>query len=326
MTLGRDRLQLPMALVLVIAATGYWFAADFFGQEVLAEIAIFAIFAMSLDILVGYAGMVSLGHAAFLAAGAYTTAACTVFLQWPVWFAMVASIASAAAMAALVGALVVRLTGVFFIMVTLAVGQMVYAYLLKNRAFGADDGMAGIPRLDLSFAALDTNDPATFAAITLVCVFLVYLALRVVVRSPFGAILIAIHQNENRARALGCPVRLYKLAAFVLAGAVAGLAGSLTAQHTSFVSPDLAFWTLSGEILIVVIVGGRGSLLGAIAGAAIIILMRHTLSELTEFWVFWMGCFFVLVVLVAADGLYGTVARALSRISHKKPVSESRQR
>jgi branched-chain amino acid transport system permease protein len=121
--------------------------------------------------------------------------------------------------------------------------------------------------------------------------------------------LMAIHQNEHRLRSLGCPVLKYKLAAYVLAGALGGLAGSLTAQHTGFVSPDLAFWTVSGEALIMVIVGGMGSLLGPVIGAAVIILMRHELSALTEFWTFYMGLFFVAVVLLASDGIYGGLTR-----------------
>ena len=330
MTMLHDPLQLPVAGALVALAVASWFTGDLFGMELLAEIAILAIFAMSLDLLVGYAGLVSLGHAAFLAVGAYTMAGLTVFWQWPASTALLAAVAAAAAAAAVLGAFAVRLTGVFFIMITLAIGQMTYAYFFKSREFGGDNGMAGTPRFDLSLLNLDANDSTVFAAAMIAIAIIVYGVLLLVIRSPFGVMLVAIHQNENRLRSLGCPVRRYKLAAFVLAGAVAGLAGALTAQHTGFVSPDLAFWTLSGEALIIVILGGMGSLVGAAGGAAIFILLRDRLSEgafwkqmalpgeMADHWQLVMGLFFILVVLVAGDGVYGRLNR-LCRIRRQTP-------
>ncbi|MCP5151562.1 MAG: branched-chain amino acid ABC transporter permease [Ectothiorhodospiraceae bacterium] len=322
----RDPLQIPTVVLLVLAMAAWWHGADFYVHEVLlSEIALFAMLAMSLDLLVGYAGMVSLGHAAFLGIGAYVTAGLTVFLGWPVALAMPASALVAGLAALVVGSFVVRLGGVFFIMITLAIGQMVYAYFLKAREFGADDGMSGIPRLDLSFLGLDTADPAVFSAVLLLAALAVYLLLRVVVRSPYGATLVAIHQNEGRVRALGCPVHRYKLGAYVLAAAIAGLAGSLTTQHSSFVSPDLAFWTVSGEVLIMVILGGGGSIVGAAIGACAFLVLKHWLSAgeswealglptfMADHWQLVMGSLFVLVVLVAADGIYGRARRLLRR-------------
>ncbi len=314
---ARDPIQLAIAVALAAAALWGWTSADFFGHEILAEIAIFAILAMSLDLLVGYTGMVSLGHAAFLAVGAYATAALTVLLGWPVSLAMLAAVAVAAALALVIGVFAVRLGGVFFIMITLAAGQIVYAYFFKARAFGGDNGMSGTPRLDLSMLGLDANEPAVFSALLLGVALVVYVLLLTVVQSPFGAMLVAIHRNESRVRSLGCPVRRYKLAAFGLAGAIAGLAGSLDAQHNGFVSPDLAFWTVSGEVLIMVIAGGAGTLVGAACGAALFILARHTFSD-TQFWTmlhlpadmadYWqlvLGLIFIAVVLFAADGVHG---------------------
>ena len=170
-------------------------------------------------------------------------------------------------------------------MITLAIGQMFYAYFFKARAFGGDNGMSGTPRFDLSPLGLETGDPAVFSALMLVIAGAVYVALLLLVRSPFGMMLTAIHQNENRLASLGCPVFRYKLAAFGLGGAIAGLAGALMAQHTGFVSPDLAFWTLSGEALIIVILGGSGSLVGAAGGAAVFVLLRDHLSD----GAFWRG-------------------------------------
>lgn len=317
MTERADPIRRPLAAALLIAALAYWWFSGFFGKELLAEIAIFAIFAMSLDLLVGYTGLVSLGHAAYLGIGAYVTAILTVLAGWPASAATVASILATGVAALAVGFFVVRLSGVFFIMITLAVGQMFYAYFFKNRALGGDDGMSGTPRLDLSAIGVDLGDPTVFALAMVVVAGVVYLGLATVVGSPFGHVLIAIHQNENRIRALGCPVQRYKLAVYILAAMVAGLAGSLLAQHTGFVSPELIFWTTSGEVLIMVIVGGMGSLLGPAAGAAIVILLRDQLSSLTEFWTFYMGLFFIAVVLFASDGLYGALVKGWRRLGRR---------
>ena len=323
----RDPLELPVAALLAGAAIAGWLGSGHFGKELLAEIAILAIFAMSLDLLVGVAGMVSLGHAGFLAVGAYACAGATVLRGWPPSAALAFSVGAAALCALGAGLFAVRLTGVFFIMITLALGQMFHAFFFKARAFGGDDGMAGTPRFDLSAFGLDAADPAVFSALLIAIAIGVYLALLLLLRSPFGLMLAAIRQNEGRLAALGAPVRRYKLAAFGVAGAVAGLAGALTAQHTGFVSPDLAFWTLSGEALIIVLLGGGGRLVGAAGGAAVFVLLRDRLSE-GDFWsalflpaetaAHWqlvMGLFFIAVVLLAKDGLYGCLARGVARVA-----------
>lgn len=317
----RDPIERPFALVVALVALAAWVGGDFFMHEVLSEIAILSIFAMSLALLVGQVGMVSMGHAAFFAVGAYATAALTIHLEWQVFAASLAAILVAALLAVLTGIFAIRTRGVFFIMITLAIGQMVHAYLFKARAFGADDGMGGIPRMDLAWIGLDSDEPRVFSAVVLIIVAIVWFSLRVLVRSPYGAMLLAIHHNEHRLRALGGFIAHFKLAAFVIAGAIAGLAGSLTAQHTGFVSPDIGFWTVSGEVLIMVIVGGMGSLTGAIAGAAILTLLRHTLSDssfwqslgldsgLASYWQFMMGVFFIVMVVFATDGIHGRLRR-----------------
>ncbi len=293
-----------------------WLSVEYFGYELITEIAILAILAMSLDLLVGFAGMVSLGHAAFYGIGAYAIAAITTMLGWPALPAMAFAIAVSAAAAMIAGAVAVRLGGIFFIMVTLAIGEAVHAYLFKARAFGGDDGLAGIAHLDLSSLGVDLADPRAFAAFALVVAVLAYAVLEMVVRSPFGRLLVAIHQNERRARALGCRVERVKLGAFTLAGALAGLAGSLTAQHTGFISPELLAWTISGEALIVVIVGGMGSLVGPAAGAAVIVLAKHWVSDWTDYWMLCMGGVFIAVVVLMPNGIYASLG-ALRRRLHR---------
>jgi branched-chain amino acid transport system permease protein len=305
-----------VALALLLAALLAWWFAGYAGQDRIGEIAIAAIFAMSLDLLVGYGGMVSLGHALFFGLGAYALAGLTLFLKWPPAAALPAAVLLTGLIALVIGRLIVHLGGVFFIMVTLAFGQMGWAWFAKDRIFGGIAGVSGIPQLDLSALAVDLANPADFALVAVTVTAIVYLALARLVASPFGAVVSALHQNANRARALGCPVQHYKLALFTGAAMLAALAGTLQTQRTGFVSPDLMVWTGSGEVLIMVIVGGLGSLLGPIVGAALWTLLHHYLSAVTPYWKLIMGVFFVAIVLFAGEGLYGALARATARRRH----------
>ncbi|HMK68320.1 MAG TPA: branched-chain amino acid ABC transporter permease, partial [Stellaceae bacterium] len=280
-----------------------------FYVQLCTKIMILAIFAMSLDLLVGFTGLVSLGHALFFGLGAYALAGLTTMVGLPAGIAPLLAVLAAGAAAFLVGILAIRVKGVFFIMITLAFGQMGWAYFQRSRTFGGIGGISGIGQLDLEALGLSFANPADMALIAIVAAALVYLGLARVTASPFGRMLVAIHQNENRARALGLPVQRYKLAAFTLAGAVAGFAGVLAAERTNFVSPDMLVWTLSGEVLIMVIVGGAGTLVGPALGAAVWVLLRDYLSAFTPYWMLAMGLFFVAMVLFADEGLFGLAAR-----------------
>lgn len=305
-----------VALALLAAALVGWRFSGYAGQDRLGEIAIAAIFAMSLDLMVGYGGMVSLGHALFFGLGAYAIAGLTLFVKWPVAAALPASVLLTGIVALVIGRLVVHLGGVFFIMVTLAFGQMGWAWFARDRMFGGIGGLSGVPQLDLSIVGADLAKPADFALVAVAVATVVYLALNRLIDSPFGAIVSALHRNANRARALGCPVQHYKLAVFTIAAMLASLAGTLQAQRTGFVSPDLLVWTSSGEILIMVIIGGLGSLLGPIAGAALWTLLHHYLSAVTPYWMLIMGIVFIAIVLFAGEGLYGALARLTRRRRH----------
>jgi branched-chain amino acid transport system permease protein len=184
---------------------------------------------------------------------------------------------------------------------------MGWASAHKERALGGVGGLSGVRQLDLSALGLQLADPGDFALAALALAVAVYLLLRLVAVSPFGQVLAAIRENEGRTRALGCPVRAYRLAAFALAGLLAGVAGAAAAQRTGFVSPELLVWTTSGEVLIMVIVGGMGSIVGPAAGAAAWVLLQHALSGATPYWGVPMGLFFIAVVLFAGDGFWGLV-------------------
>jgi branched-chain amino acid transport system permease protein len=279
---------------------------------------IMAIFAMSLDLLVGYAGLVSFGHAALYGLGAYTlwaispeTASANFYLALP------ASILVAAVAALVIGLLVLRSSGVYFIMVTLAFSQMFYYYALRSKSVGGSDGVYVNVRPDptiLDWTPFNLGRPMHFYYVVLALMALTYLLLRYVNASLFGRALVGIKSNEQRLRSLGFATFRYKLAAFVLAGGLAGLAGFLDAAQFGFVNPGLFGWQLSGEVLMIVILGGMGTLHGPILGAFVLVLIQDYLSDATKHWLLPMGIFIILAVLALPHG----IAPWLKRFSPRK--------
>lgn len=299
-------------------ATAALAASSPFGREQVGEIAIFALFALSIGFLGGGAGLVSFGHALFYGVGGYATAYLSVKSGWPTGAAMIAAVSAGTTLAAVVGAFVVRTKGTIFIMVTLAVAMMFYAWVLKSPVFNGPDGLGGIKRVDLRAIGVDLSDPAAFAIAALLFLFLAWFLLDQIVRSPFGRALAGIRQNEARMRALGCPVQSYKLAAFTISGSIAALAGSLSAQHTGLVSPEIAHWILSGDGLIAAIIGGFQIMAGSIAGAALLVVVKHELSSFTQYWFLCLGAGFVVIVLLAPEGIVGRIARSLRPSAARK--------
>ena len=297
-----------LVVVTFAALLAYWGFSGFFGKEIVTEIAIFAILAMSLDLVAGYSGMVSLMHGALLGFGAYIYA--LMAAKWGVYppVAMLAASAATGFVALIVGGVVSRVHGIFFIMATLAIGEMGYEYFFQSTVFGGDDGFAGIPRIDLSSVGIDTSDTGSFALLVILIAMAVYALMSRLLRSPYGWALVGIHENEMRMRALGLPTRLYKTSAIGVSGLIAGFAGTLAAMHTQFITPQLLHWTTSGEVLIMVILGGLGTLIGPVVGAAIVILLRHQLSSYTDFWGFWLGLFLIVVVVSKSNGVVGWLA------------------
>ncbi|HJR51001.1 MAG TPA: branched-chain amino acid ABC transporter permease [Gemmatimonadales bacterium] len=297
-------LRLVGFALIAAALASFPLAAGSYPVKLLQEILIWGIFAMSLDLLMGYAGMVSFGHSAFFGVGGYVAA--LALAQSPgLVSALVLPGLSAGLAALVIGFFSIRVSGVYFIMLTLAFSQMFYAYTFQVSWLGAEDGLVGIPRPAL--AGLDLVDDATFHGYLLGVVVLVALGLWRLVRSPFGHVLRGIHENEGRMEAVGYPVDRYKLLAFVIAGAIAGIAGSLYTQFHGFITPDAFFWTTSGEALLMVIIGGAGTLGGAVLGAAAFILLQSMVSTYTERWMLILGVTFVLFVLFAPGGIVGAL-------------------
>jgi branched-chain amino acid transport system permease protein len=298
------KLRLLAFAALVAALALFPFGAGPYPVKLLQEILIWGIFAMSLDLLMGYAGMVSFGHAAFFGVGGYVAA--LALARSPGLISALVLPAVAAGLAALViGLFSIRVGGVYFIMLTLAFSQMFHAYTFQVSWLGAEDGLVGVPRPAVPGLALASL--GGFHAYLLVLVTLTSLALWRIVHSPFGHVLRGIHENEARMRAVGYAVDRYKLLAFVIAGVIAGLAGSLYTQFNGSITPDAFFWKTSGEALLMVIIGGTGTLGGAVLGAAAFILLQSLVSTYTERWMLILGATFILFVLFVPGGLVGAL-------------------
>ena len=298
----------PRTAVLVVATAGLALYAAFggyFAREIVVEIAILAILAVALDVVAGFGGMVSLCHGAIMGISAYAYAILSVELGWPPWPAAALAIATAALYGTMVGWITGRTTGIFFIMATLAFGQMAYTAIFKSRWLGGDDGMGGIQRFDLGWLGVNLDHSLAFAVFSVVVLVLVYLAAAWLLRSGFGRTLVGIHANEDRMRALGVDSVRHRAGAMGFSALLAGVAGVIAAQHTMYISPELLHWTVSGEVLIVVILGGIGTLIGPLVGAILFVLLKHEVAAFTDHWHMVVGAVLIAAVLAGGRGLYG---------------------
>lgn len=302
--------------------------ASTFYLQLGAKIMIMAIFALSLDLLVGHAGMVSLGHAAYFGVAAYALALISPKYEAAnFWLTLPLAMAAAALAALVIGALVVRTAGVYFIMVTLAFAQMIYAVFHDTRIAGGSDGVyiTVRPTLDLfGFTPLDLEKPLEFYYLVLVLLALVFWFLDRLLHASFGRALAGIRVNEQRMRSIGYPVFAYKLIAFVLAGALAGLAGYLAACQFGFVNPDILGWHQSGVVLMMVILGGMGRLHGPVLGAFAYIFFQEifstpaVLGAYAKHWQLAMGALIVVMVLGLPHGIGGFIDTALRRAAYRR--------
>ena len=301
------------ALALFAALAAFPWAGNVFYTELVTKIMILSIFALSLDLLVGYTGLVSFGHAAFYGVGAYALALLAPKAEAAnLWITLPAAIVIAALAALVVGMFVLRTRGIYFIMVTLAFAQMFYFVFHDTKIGGGSDGRYVNVKPDASiagFTPFDLDKPVHVFYVVLVVLVLVFVFLQLLLRSPFGRALQGIRANEQRMRALGFPVARYKLAAFTIAGALAGLAGYLLAAQTGFVNPELVSWHQSGDVLLMVILGGAGTPYGPIVGAFALTMLHEVFSTFTRHWQLWLGISIVLIVLFMPGGLTHLVRR-----------------
>lgn len=274
------------------------------------EILILGLFAMSLDLLVGYTGLDSFGHAAAYGLGAYATALTLLHTAVPLPMALLLGAVATAVVAVPMAWLSTRTTGVSFAMLTLAFAQLLYAIAYKwQRVTGGSDGLAGVARTPGPFGITWFGSRLGFYYLVAACVIGAFLFCRTFVRSPVGTTLLAIKENERKAAALGYNPRAYKILVFVVAAFFGGLAGALYAPFAGFASPDLFFWLLSGQVLIMVIIGGAGTLAGPLVGAAFFYLLEHWLSGITNSWALFLGLIFIAFVLFVPEGIWGLARR-----------------
>ena len=319
--------SLMVVAIAILASLTFW--APTFWVSVAVQALIFAIFAMSIDLLLGYGGMPSFGHAAFYGAGALVCA--KLALGSPnigLLPLLAASVGAAALLALPFGALSLRVRGVYFLMLTLAFAQMLWGYAVQapREILGGSDGLIGVARppldilesIDQQLWLLAGVSPRLaalrhFYNLTLLAALIVLGLLFVLVRSPFGRTLVGVRENEHRMRALGCPTFRYRLAAFVVAGAFAGLAGALSTLFNGFANAHSLYWTNSGLVLIAAIVGGVGTLAGPALGAFLVLIVQQAFSSLSERWPLLLGAVFIGFVLFLPDGLIslGRAVRSL---------------
>nr|WP_232897288.1 branched-chain amino acid ABC transporter permease [Pontibaca salina] len=276
------------------------------------RIVVFALAAMALDLILGYGAMVSFGHAAYLGIGAYAVAILSSYGITDLGLHLLAALVVSAIFAAITGGISLRTRGVYFIMITLAFGQMAYFFFVSLSGFGGDDGLTLRQRSTVFGQPLLENDLALFyiALGFLVALFGFSAAL---VRSRFGRVLTGTRENRIRMQAIGFSPFPYQLTAFVISGCMTSVAGVLLANQSEFVSPAFMNWHRSGELIVMVVLGGIGNLTGAIGGAIIALLLEDWLAVLTQHWRLFFGLFLVLVVLYAPGGMTGLIRRIMGR-------------
>lgn len=304
--------QKPLSLALLLAALALPTVLSALDQAFYigfaTRVLIFALAASSLNLVLGFGGMVSLGHAAFLGAGAYVAAICQQAGINEALIAFPLAMGVAGLFALVVGTISLRTRGVYFIMITLAFAQMAYYLFVSARSWGGDDGLPLNGRMTLGGFSLAADDALFYAALGALLAAMLFFGRLVDAR--FGRTLQAIRENETRMEALGYPVFRFRLVAFVLGGMVAGLAGALLANLTGLASPNLLQWTQSGTLLVMVIIGGVGYLYGGVVGAAVLLMLEETLVGFTEHWHIALGLLLLAVVLFAPKGVAALFERS----------------
>ena len=301
---GRTAFIVVMLAILALLPVYTTLSGDSFVMTLFTRVLILAIGAVSLNLIMGYGGMVSFGHAAYLGIGGYAVGILAKegigsgFVQWPV------AVAVSALYALVVGALSLRTRGVYFIMITLAFAQMIYYVAIGLERYGGDDGLTIYQRSGFG-NLVDLNNKTVFYYLCFVLLLAsIYLVSRLI-NSRFGLVIRGTRSNERRMRAIGFPTFRYKLICFVIAGALCGLAGALLANHTSFISPALMHWTRSGDLIVMVVLGGLGSLFGPLIGTVAFLLLEEALSRVTEYPDLILGPVLLLVAIYLHGGIEG---------------------
>jgi len=305
---GRARIVTISAMVLLfVLPLAAWYAGNDFYLDFMTRIICLAIAAVSLNLILGYGGMVSFGHAAFIGIGAYAVGIPAYHGYESAWLHFPLAIGLAAVFALITGAVSLRTRGVYFIMITMAFAQMAYYFFLSLEEYGGDDGMTLWSRSDFGF--MDISDGLTFFLLCYGSLGVVTYFIFRLVNSRFGMVLRGCNSNEARMKALGYNTYAYRLTAYVISGAICGLAGALIANLQDFITADTMTWTRSGELMFMVILGGAGSLFGPVFGAVAFLVIEEILSAFTLYWALPFGILLILSVLFVKGGVNGLVQR-----------------
>lgn len=299
-------------LLILLGIAALAIAPAFIYPMLLIKLLCFAIFASAFNLMLGYTGLLSFGHAMFFGVAGYTLGVSTKFLGLTSDLALLVAVLTAALLGLLAGLVAIRRQGIYFSMITLAISQLIYFIAMQMEWTGRDDGFHGIPR-GTFFGVLNLENDLVLYGLVAVCFVLALAAIHRIVTSPFGQVLTAIRENEARAISLGYDVDHYKVLAFVLSAALAGLAGALKALALSYESLNDLHWALSGEVVMMCILGGLGTLSGPVAGAFFVILLQNFLADKVGEWLsIIIGVVFLLCILSFRKGLVGEIAARLS--------------
>ncbi len=304
--MSRNRDLTGMAIALAIGLAAPLVVYPVFLMKVLC----FALFASAFNLLIGYVGLLSFGHAMFFGGAAYISAHTVKVWGWSPEFGLLAAVAVSMALGLVVGLIAIRRQGIYFAMVTLALAQMVFFFCLQAKFTGGEDGIQAVPRRPV-FGFIDTTNDLTFYYVVLAIFAIGFLIIYRTIHSPFGQVLKAIRENEPRAISLGYRVDQYKLLAFVLSAGLAGLAGATKALVFQLASLTDVAWQMSGEVVLMTLVGGLGTVFGPLVGAAVIITMQNYLAGLGEWVLVVQGSIFVVVVMLFRRGIVGELAARL---------------
>jgi branched-chain amino acid transport system permease protein len=319
--LAREFLPISIFLAFALLPVAAAFAAETYLLGLFMRIMIFAIAVLGLDLLVGYGALVSFGHAAFIGIGAYAVAILAAHDIGEMAISLPVAIAAAAIFAYLTGTICLRTRGVYFIMITLAFGQMAYFFASSLAPYGGDDGLT-IHMRNTLFGLAPFKHDRVFYYIVLGCLAGCYGLCRALVVSRFGRVFRGARDNATRMATLGYDIYRFQLATYVISGALGGLAGFLLANATDFVSPAYMSWHRSGELIVMIILGGLGTLHGAIIGTLAFLLLGEWLSDITEYWQMIFGPLLVLIVVLARGGLLGLAGQVAAwwrRKQHAEP-------
>ena len=274
------------------------------------QIIIWGLFALGYNVCLGYTGMLSFGHAAFFGVGAYTAGIVLIRIWGNIWFSLIGSIVVAALLAVVIGYMSIKRRGIYFAMLTLAFAQLVYFVAFQWTSLtGGDNGLRNVPPvlLTLPGISLDVYSPLRFYFFVLFFVALTLLVLKRILQSPFGHVLQCVRENDQRAKSCGYDTSNVRWLAFVISGAISGLAGGLYALYLHFVGIESLYWATSGQIVMMTLLGGMGSFIGPFVGAGVFLYLEDVLSGITSDWMIFLGAIFVLCVLFFPSGIWGTI-------------------